>query len=119
LTQAEGATAITQPACAIVQPRACPQAPQATTERQDSEYIDINNHSEVDEAEDVEHPVSQARAPHAAGGATQYDPALDSTNTTAVDPLATDPQTQKRLALDIHHFFIKVKGESATCKPCK
>jgi hypothetical protein len=37
-TQAEGATAITQPARAIVQPRACsqaPQAPQATTERQD------------------------------------------------------------------------------------
>jgi hypothetical protein len=81
--------------------------------------MDINNHSEVVEAKDIECPVSRARAPCTAGGATQYDPALDNMNTPAIDILATDPQMQKCLALDIHHFFIKVKGECVTCKPCK
>lgn len=84
---------------------------------QELELIDINDVSDdEDEDEDDEEearPVPRARAP-----CNVANSALNTANSLATDPLATDRTTQRRAA-DVHHFFQKQKKEETYCKPCK
>lgn len=85
---------------------------------QDTEFINIDEHSEVednddDKAEGVERPVPRARAPP---GHTLPSP-MNTAN--SIDPLrSADKSKGRESSRDVRHFFERLK-DGTTCRVCR